>query len=124
MTAHGLWWFAAIGLLAAQGPSGEQARNFDEKVAPILTRRCLGCHNHELDDGGISFEERATLLRDRGERGAAVVPGNPEKSPLIWAVRHNGEIQMPPGKKLPEQEIRILTEWIEQGAVWGSKLRQ
>ena len=55
----------------------EPARYFDRKVAPILTRRCLGCHNEELKDGGISFRDRASLLKG-GRRGPAIVPGKPE----------------------------------------------
>jgi hypothetical protein len=37
----------------------------------------------------------------------------------ILALRHEGELQMPPGRKLPAKEIRILTEWVRRGAVWN-----
>ena len=98
------------------------ASYFDSKVAPILTRRCLGCHNEELKDGGISFRDRASLLKG-GSRGPAIVPGKPQASMLVAALRHEGELQMPPGPKLPAREIAILTKWIQRGAVWGTKLR-
>lgn len=98
------------------------ASYFDSKVAPILIRRCLGCHNEELKDGGISFRDRASLLKGGG-RGPAIVPGKPRASMLVVALRHEGELQMPPGPKLPSKEIQILTEWIQRGAVWGTKLR-
>jgi Planctomycete cytochrome C len=49
-------------------------------------------------------------------RGPAIVPGRPEESVLIEALRHEGELQMPPGPKLPRREIRVLTEWIRRGA--------
>jgi hypothetical protein len=90
-------------------------------VAPILTRRCLGCHNEQLNNGGISFLDRESLLKG-GPRGAAIVPGKPEASALIVALRHDSDVQMPPGPKLPRKEIAILTEWIRRGAIWGTTL--
>ncbi|MDQ2944436.1 MAG: hypothetical protein M3Y27_00560 [Acidobacteriota bacterium] len=117
MIARGLCLLIVAGIALPR----DDARFFDDQVAPILTRHCLGCHNRELDDGNISFEDRATLLKDRSSGGAAVIPGKPEDSPLIRAIRHNGDIRMPPGKKLPSRDITILTEWIRRGAVWGKK---
>ncbi len=99
--------------------TGEHAGFFKERVEPILRQHCLKCHNHELDDGGISFEDRATLLRDRPNRGPAVVPDAPEKSLLVRAIRHKGDIQMPPGKKLSRKDIQTLVEWIKLGAAWS-----
>ncbi|HEY2016012.1 MAG TPA: c-type cytochrome domain-containing protein, partial [Bryobacteraceae bacterium] len=69
-------------------------RFFDTRVAPILTRRCLGCHNDDLKDGGISFLDRASLLQG-GSRGPAIVPGKPAASMIVVALRHEGELQMP-----------------------------
>ena len=54
----------------------------------------------------------------------AIVPGKPEQSLLIAVLRHEGQIQMPPGPKLPAKEIAILTEWVRRGAVWGAGLGQ
>ena len=93
------------------------------RARAILNRRCLGCHNNQLNDGGISFEDRATLLKG-GRRGPAVVPGAPERSFLIEAVRRAGEVKMPPGRPLNGREIRALSGWIKDGAPWleaGSK---
>jgi Planctomycete cytochrome C. len=58
-----------------------------------------------------------------GSRGPAVVPGDPEKSVLIHAVRQEGDLKMPPGRRLSPREIATLRQWIERGAVWGTKLR-
>ena len=95
---------------------------FDTRVAPILTRRCLPCHNRELNNGGISFQDPESLLKG-GRRGAAIVPGKPDRSVLVHSLRHEGELQMPPGPQLPAKEIRILTDWIRRGAVWGNPLQ-
>jgi len=104
-------------------PDREAARFFDARVAPILARRCLGCHNEQLRNANISFLDRDSLLRG-GSRGPAIVPGKPELSVMVEVLRHDGEIQMPPGPKLPPKQIAILTEWIKRGAVWGSKLQR
>lgn len=95
---------------------------FDKRVAPILTRRCLGCHNQELNDGNISFLDRDSVLKG-GPHGPAIVPGHPEKSVLIRAIQHDGDVRMPPGPKLSARDIAVLTEWVRRGAVWGKKLR-
>ena len=107
----------SVVLLLLLASSSDDAHFFDTRVAPILTKRCLGCHNDELKNGGISFQ-------DSGSVHAVIVPGKPEQSLLIQVLRHEGEIQMPPGPKLPAKEIGTLTEWVRRGAVWGTALRR
>jgi hypothetical protein len=99
------------------------AKFFDSKVAPLLTKRCLGCHNNELKDAEVSFVDRQSLLVPRGGRPPVVVPGKPEQSPLVSAVRQTGDARMPPGGRLSRKEIAALEEWIRRGAPWGAKLR-
>lgn len=123
MIARGLCVLTVTAIAVAEKPPRKERRFFDDRVAPILIKNCLGCHNHELDDGDISFENRATLLKKRRVHGPAVVPGHPEHSALIRAIRHDGDAQMPPGRKLSPQDIATLTEWVKRGAVWGAKLR-
>jgi hypothetical protein len=110
----------AAAAFAAMAADGER-KFFDTRVAPILTRRCLPCHNRELNNGGISFQDLESLLKG-GSRGPAIVPGKPDRSVLVQSLQHQGELQMPPGPKLPEKEIRVLTDWIRRGAVWGRAL--
>ena len=50
-----------------------------------------------------------------GESGPAVVPGNPDESLLIQAVRY-GDLEMPPKGKLPAEAIAALERWVKQGA--------
>jgi hypothetical protein len=111
---------AVLPVIAAQPDS---AKFFDQRVAPILEKRCLPCHNEQLRNANISFLDRESLLHG-GTYGPAINPGNPKASLLIVTLRHQGELQMPPGPKLPAKEISILTEWIKRGAIWGTKLRR
>ena len=113
---------AIVAACSGEATGAEGARLFDRQVAPILVRHCIGCHNNELDDGSISFENSRSLFEPRKERGPAIVPGEPEQSLLILAIRHNGEIQMPPGRKLAAPDIEVLTSWVRQCAPWGKKL--
>lgn len=104
--------------LAASG----DAKFFDHRIGPILRAHCLGCHNDQLKDGGISFQNRASLLKG-GPHGPAIVPGYPDRSFLMHAVKQDGEIMMPPGGKLSAADVATLKEWIERGAAWGAKLQ-
>ena len=45
-------------------------------------------------------------------------PGKPDESPLIAAIRYEGDVQMPPKGKLKDAEIAALTEWVKRGALW------
>ena len=42
--------------------------------------------------------------------------GKPEQSALIRAVRHDGDVQMPPAKRLPDGDIGVLVKWVKSGA--------
>ena len=53
-----------------------------------------------------------------GEAGPVVVPGKPEESSLIEAIRYEGEVRMPPKKKLKDDEIAALSDWVKRGAFW------
>lgn len=108
--------------VSARNHAGRDARFFDRRIEPILRTHCVGCHNDKLKDGGISFADRDGLLQGGG-RGPAIVPGNPDASILIQAIRQDGALTMPPGGKLSAKDIATLTHWIKRGASWGTTLR-
>ena len=98
-----------LGCASLQAESG--AEFFESKVRPLLHGKCVQCHGEKLQTAGIDFREPATVL------GTAVVSGD-ESSPLIRAVRYESPIKMPPGTKLPDDEIETLVEWVRMGAPW------
>ena len=61
---------------------------------------------------------RETILAG-GNRGAAVKPGNPSESLLLRAVEQSGDLKMPPGRKLPPEQIEVIRKWIAEGALWA-----
>lgn len=97
---------------------------FETRIRPVLAHNCHACHtSSEL--GGLRVDSRESLLKG-GKSGPAIVPGKPEESLLIRAVRQTEEkLKMPMGSKLKEQEISDLAEWIKAGAPWPqSKVTQ
>ena len=108
----------------AQSPalSADASEFFRQKVHPLLEAKCFGCHGEEKDrEAAFDMRTRAGLIKG-GESGkAAVVPGDPEKSPLFRAVLRTEELKMPPKdrNKLSDAEIEILREWIAAGASWS-----
>ncbi|MDA0587244.1 MAG: DUF1553 domain-containing protein [Planctomycetota bacterium] len=110
---------ALHGLLSArQAVAQTPAEAFFEKsVRPLLVERCLDCHSEDNSESEFRADSLAGLLKG-GLRGPAIVPGEPEKSLLIRALRHGELLKMPPKKKLPASEIAILAQWIKDGAAW------
>src|SRR6202790_2043011 len=96
-------------LLGADNPPTPQepVQFFKEKVRPILTQNCYTCHT-DTEMGHLRVDSREGLLKGGG-RGPAIVPGDPEKSLLIEAVRQTGALKMPVGGKLDEQQIAGLS---------------
>jgi len=95
---------------------------FEAKVRPLLARSCYSCHSASAKrpKGGLRLDSRAAILHG-GDGGAALVPGHPEKSLLVDAVRYRNEaLQMPPKGKLPERDIVLLEEWVRRGAPFPS----
>lgn len=100
----------------AQPPKTQQAEHFERHIRPLLVRHCYECHSGGSNElkGGLRLDFKDGLLNG-GDSGPAVVPGNASESLLISAVKHDG-LEMPPGKKLTESEIRELSDWITHGA--------
>ena len=93
---------------------------FEKKIRPVLVEHCYQCHSAESKtlEGTLRLDLKAgwQLGGDSGE--PAVVPGKPDESPLIRAVRHDDDASaMPPNKpRLAEQIVADLTEWVRRGA--------
>ncbi|MCA8988643.1 MAG: DUF1549 domain-containing protein, partial [Planctomycetaceae bacterium] len=68
-------------------------------------------------EGGLTLDSHSGW-KTGGDRGPAIVPGKPDESLLIKAILwDDSELQMPPEEKLTEEEIALLTEWVERGAI-------
>ena len=125
-----LRFFAAIAVLFAAtrgawaadaaAPSAEQVEFFEKQVRPVLVNRCQACHGAKKQEAGLRLDSREAILA--GIDGSPVMtPGDPDKSRLVQVVRYDGDVQMPPEGKLPENELASLTTWIKIGAPWPRK---
>lgn len=116
--------FAGLGLrtLSAAEPEPAQVEFFEKKIRPLLVEQCLKCHGPAKQWSNFRVDSRAALLKG-GDFGIGVVPGKPDDSLLIKAVRQSDEeLSMPPKSKLSAQQIADLETWIKQGAVYPADL--
>ena len=123
MRWHG---FKVIGLVlsatvwpAVGSPTPEGLEFFESRIRPVLIERCYGCHSAEAGkaSGGLVVDTREGLLSG-GDFGPALVPGDPDASRLIRAIRYTDpELRMPPkGAKLDPRQITDLEDWVRLGA--------
>jgi hypothetical protein len=90
---------------------------FEKEVRPLLVTHCYECHGNGESDGGLGLDTRAGLIAG-GDSGPAIVPGKPDSSRLIEAVRYsNLDLQMPPQGKLAAKDVAVLERWVASGAI-------
>jgi len=98
--------------------SAEQLDFFEIQIRPLLAQHCFECHGENKTNGQLTMNSRQALL-EGGKSGPAIVPGQPDASLLIKAVRHYAELKMPKNKpKLDEQTIALLEQWVTMNAPW------
>lgn len=89
-------------------------------VAPIFLQRCVKCH---ADNGQMGRPPEGLRLQTLGQvlgggERAVVVPGSPGASELVRKVNGMSRPRMPfdGPPYLSEDEIRVITDWVAQGA--------
>ena len=100
-----LFFMAQLMVAAAGSP------DFNRDIAPLISRRCLECHNEREIKGEVNLTTHEGFTK--GTKNGRL--------PLDLVTQ--GE--MPPkqkglSQKLPDDEIRLLEEWVESGAAWPS----
>ena len=94
----------------------EDIKFFDTSVRPLLAEKCFKCHGPKKQKGSLRLDARNTMLVG-GDIGPAVVPGKPDESLIIEAISYKDEdLQMPPKRRLTDQQVAILKQWIAIGA--------
>ncbi|MEX0585500.1 MAG: DUF1549 domain-containing protein, partial [Pirellulales bacterium] len=102
---------------AATPPTPEQTEFFEKQIRPLLLQHCVKCHGDKSQEAGLRLDSRAAVIKGSDE-AQVVVPGEPDKSRLIAAVRYDGDVQMPPDYKLPDKDYLALVSWVRMGLPW------
>lgn len=127
LSKHGLFilTFASLTLVIAPRatagdgdaslPAASERVDFESEVRPILASRCLKCHGGDAPEGGLNLADRQSAI-DSG----AILPGQPDDSPLLQRVTAaDPSERMPPeGKPLETEQLTTLRRWVASGADW------
>ena len=115
-----VYWVDETLMLGVESTAGNAF--FENKIRPALVDHCYPCHSAGAKkiQGNLKLDSRESFLKG-GTDGVVVVPGQPDESRLIQAVRYTDkDLKMPPekegGKRLPETVVADLVEWVRLGA--------
>ena len=89
--------------------------DFQTDVAPIFEQYCVNCHHAGNTKADLEMSSRKDLLDHR-----AITPGKPDQS-VLYTMMQKG--LMPPGKRLPDDKLTIVRDWIAQGAAWPDNVK-
>ena len=119
-----LFWACLLLSLNSDHAIGQQADKradlefFEKKVRPLLVEHCYSCHSTGAKklQAELYVDSRRSLI-EGGDSGAALVPGKPDDSLFMEAVRYES-YEMPPKGKLADIDIAVFEKWIRMGAPW------
>ncbi len=114
---------ALLACLPALGAEPEPLEHFEKHVRPLLAAKCQACHNAQLKSGNIDFSGVEGFVRARDDAGL-ISAEDPQSSRLLAIVGYQTRVKMPPGGKLPEEELAILRDWVMRGAPWPGAERR
>ncbi|MEM7395634.1 MAG: c-type cytochrome domain-containing protein, partial [Verrucomicrobiota bacterium] len=109
----------AFGLYASAGPV-----DFSREVLPVLSDSCFQCHGPDANarKAKLRLDVEADAKAER-DGVFAIKPGEPENSEIIARMlSHDPDDKMPPpdlGRGPSQQQIKTVSQWIQEGAVWG-----
>lgn len=101
----------AICLVAQQPP----AITYSKQIQPIFDKNCTDCHAGSSASAGLHLDSAAGLMKG-SDSGGVIAPGKPADSLLIQRISDTTGNQMPPGGPLSKDQIKLITDWVDQGA--------
>ena len=99
-----------------------QQVSFRNDIAPILLSKCYGCHNAKTAEGSYRVDSFA-LLGKAGDSGEFPLVGGDLESELLRRIVSDDEGERMPAESdpLPQETIRLIQRWIEQGAKYDAE---
>ncbi|MBL9083829.1 MAG: PSD1 domain-containing protein, partial [Planctomycetales bacterium] len=108
--AHGRAWSAEA------GADDAGVELYEKKIRPALVEHCLKCHGPDKQEASLQLDSVAAMLRG-GDQGPSIVPGDPDASLLVQAIRYDDvNFQMPPKGKMPDDVVAAFEKWVSVGA--------
>jgi len=99
----------------------KNAIDYNTDIKPLLNKKCITCHGGVKRQSGFSLLFRTDALAKNKSGKPAIIPGDPQHSELIRRLKLKDPEERMPYKHPPlsDEEISLLTKWIEEGAQWG-----
>lgn len=100
-------------------PTAEGIEFFEKKIQPILADNCYSCHSSKSKkvQSNLLLDSIEGMLKGGASGQPAIIPGDPDNSTLIKAIRYtDSKLQMPMGEKLPDDVIKNFELWVKMGA--------
>lgn len=103
---------------AEENPTNNKI-DFVRQIKPILAEHCLDCHGPDTQEGGYRLDVSEIAIKG-GDSGLAIIPKQSMNSALLHRVtgKNPDEIMPPDGEPLSQEQIKLLADWIDQGAHW------
>lgn len=120
LATAGALLFAPLG--DSSTASAVQGVDFARDVWPIVESRCVSCHGPVDQFNDLRMDTKAALL-EGGRGGKIIVPGKPDESTLYTRVilpADDLDLMPAEGDPLTPDQIRVIRDWIAQGADFGS----
>jgi len=118
-------WVTSLSAFCQQSTSSDPEANskfFEERIRPVLIQHCIACHGPDKSESTLRLDQ-PDRFRQGGDSGPVVDLEEPETSLILQAVRHEG-LEMPPNKKLPDDQIAAIETWVRSGAVWPKYIQE
>jgi Planctomycete cytochrome C len=101
-------------------PAAADTLTYSDHVAPLIHKFCLPCHSVDNDNSSELILDSYDTMMEGGKHGNPVVAGKADESNLYLKLLSDPPFgrQMPRGKgpKPGEDDIKIIREWILEGA--------
>ncbi|CAN5341526.1 DUF1553 domain-containing protein [soil metagenome] len=109
-------WLLFVPVLSA-GSMQAAPVDFTKDIQPLLAKNCTQCHGAAKQKAGLRLETGPQVLKG-SLNGPVVIAKKPGESRLVLALHGKGDAgQMPPKSPLADDEIKLITRWIEEGAI-------
>ena len=110
------WLLPMLTCCLAGSAKDKDLVEFERRIRPLLIKHCGDCHGVDEPEQRLTLTTVAGIVAG-GKSGPVLVPGRPDESRMIQAVRYTSQVKMPPEKRLSNDEIALLVKWIRGGAV-------